>query len=63
MAVTLAAFLLGGCDTIAYYGQAVSGQFGILAAARPVGAWLEDPATPEPLREKLETARRIRNFA
>ncbi|MGE5640522.1 MAG: aminopeptidase, partial [Clostridia bacterium] len=40
-----------------------SGQFGILAAARPVGAWLEDPATPEPLREKLETARRIRNFA
>ncbi len=59
----LAGLLLGGCDTLAYYGQAVSGQFGILAAAKPVDAWLQDPATPEPLRAKLETARRIRDFA
>jgi predicted aminopeptidase len=63
LAAVLAGLLLGGCDTLAYYGQAVSGQFGILAAAKPVGALLQDPATPEALRAKLETARRIRDFA
>ena len=55
--------LLAGCDTLAYYGQAISGQLDVMAAARPVDAWLSDPATPAQLRDRLETARRIRDFA
>jgi predicted aminopeptidase len=64
-ALFLAAALpwLAGCDTIAYYGQAIGGHFGIMAAARPVETWLADPATPPTLRNRLETARRIRAFA
>jgi predicted aminopeptidase len=62
-------FLLGllplaaGCDTIAYYKQAIGGHLEIMGAARPVEAWLADPATDATLRERLETARRIREFA
>jgi predicted aminopeptidase len=55
--------LLAGCETIAYYKQAIGGHFEIRSAARPVDAWLADPATPTPLRERLETARRMREFA
>src|SRR5947207_1059623 len=55
--------LLAGCDTLSYYKQAIGGHFAIMGAARPVEAWLADPATPEPLRDRLETARRIRDYA
>ena len=55
--------LLGGCDTLAYYGQAIGGQLEVMTAARPVDAWLADTATPEPLRRRLESAQRIRDFA
>jgi len=55
--------LAGGCDSIAYYRQAIGGHLEIMGAARPVEAWLADPATPAALRERLETARRIRQFA
>jgi predicted aminopeptidase len=55
--------LLAGCETIAYYKQAIGGHFEIRSAARPLDAWLADPATPTPLRERLETARRLREFA
>jgi predicted aminopeptidase len=54
---------LSGCDTVAYYGQAIGGQLSLLASARPVESWLADPATPPALRERLEMARRIRAFA
>jgi predicted aminopeptidase len=55
--------LVAGCDTASYYKQAIGGQLEILNAARPVDAWLADPATPVALRERLELARRIRRFA
>ena len=54
---------LAGCETLGYYRQAIGGHLGIMAAARPVEAWLADPATPPALRERLEAARRIRAFA
>jgi predicted aminopeptidase len=34
-----------------------------MGAARPVGDWLADPATPAELRARLETAQHIREFA
>ena len=55
--------LVSGCDTLSYYGQAIGGQLEILHAARPVDAWLADPATSSDLKARLELARRIRHFA
>jgi predicted aminopeptidase len=55
--------LAAGCDTIAYYRQAIGGHLEIMQAARPLEAWLADPATDAGLRARLETARRIRAFA
>jgi predicted aminopeptidase len=62
--LALAALLLcAGCETLSYYGQAIGGQLHLLASARPLDAWLADPATSEDLRGRLRTAHRIREFA
>lgn len=55
--------LLAGCETLAYYSQAVGGQLAIGARARPLDAVLDDPATPDDLRGKLRLAREVREFA
>ena len=55
--------LLGGCGTLAYYGQAVGGHLGIVTKARAVSSWLEDGATPADLRARLELSQRMRDFA
>jgi predicted aminopeptidase len=55
--------LAAGCQSLAYYTQAIGGHFSVLAKARPVADWLADPATPPELKARLETARRIREFA
>lgn len=55
--------LLGGCSTLAYYGQAVHGELAILDAARPIDKVINDPATRPELRKKLEDARAIRAYA
>ena len=55
--------LLAGCETFAYYAQAVGGQMSMLARTQPVAAVIADPATPQPLRERLELARSIRDYA
>ena len=54
---------LAGCTTIGYYSQAVQGHLALMAAARPVSDWVENPATPEPLRERLLQAKDVRRFA
>ena len=54
---------LSGCDTLSYYRQAIGGHLEIMSAARPLDAWLADPATSPELRGRLEAARRIREFA
>ena len=63
----LAPFLLSGCETLAYYAQAVGGQMALMARARPAAELIADPATPQPLRERLELARLLttdrRHFA
>jgi len=55
--------LVAGCQSLAYYSQAIGGHLKVLARARPVSDWLADPGTPPELKERLETARRIREFA
>ncbi|HLS87871.1 MAG TPA: aminopeptidase [Burkholderiales bacterium] len=61
--VFCAVLLLAGCDSLAYYRQAIGGHFGVMQAARPLDDWLADPATPETLRGRLVLAGRIREFA
>ena len=54
---------VAGCQSLAYYTQAIGGHLRVLAKARPVEDWLADPATPPDLKDRLATARRIREFA
>jgi predicted aminopeptidase len=62
-AIAAAALLVAGCQTIAYYSQAIGGHLKVVSKARPLDAWIADPATSPELRVRLETARRIREFA
>ncbi|MFT7723003.1 MAG: aminopeptidase [Roseateles sp.] len=59
----LLALALGGCSTAGHWGQALGGHLGVLRAARPVGDWLADPATPPGLAARLALAQRLRDFA
>lgn len=67
-AAALAASLaLGGCASsqspLGYYWQSVTGHVQVLRAARPVPDWLADNNTPPALRERLQLAQRLRDFA
>ena len=55
--------LMAGCQSLSYYTQAIGGHLRVMANARPIDDWLADPATDPKLRQRLETARRIRAFA
>lgn len=58
--------LTSGCSTVgslAYYAQAVNGHLDLLQSAKPVQQWLADPATPQPVRERLQLSHRMRDFA
>jgi predicted aminopeptidase len=64
VAAVLAAACLGsGCSSIGYYAASVNGHLALVESARPVDAWLADPATAPALKARLELARRIRDFA
>jgi predicted aminopeptidase len=52
-----------GCGTVGYYARQAQGHLAIVAAAKPVDAWLADPATEPRLRERLVLSQRIRDFA
>lgn len=62
-ALVAAAVLLSGCETLAYYAQAVGGQVSLMSRARPVEDLLADPQTPQDLRARLMLAREIRGYA
>ena len=57
------ALCLSGCANIGYYWQSATGHLEMMAAARPVGEWLDNNQTPERLKERLALSQRIRNFA
>jgi predicted aminopeptidase len=63
LAITGVVLLIAGCQSLAYYSQAIGGHLRVLSKARPVDDWLADPATPPELKQRLQTARRIREFA
>lgn len=62
----LLVLLLTGCSAttgVGYYWQSVTGHVAVMRAARPVGDWLADEATPAGVRQRLEQAQRMRRFA
>ncbi len=61
--VAAAAAALAGCETLSYYAQAVGGHMSLMSRAHPVEALIADPATAQALREKLELAQALRDFA
>ena len=52
-----------GCSTLAFYGQAIGGQWQVLRARRPITQIQNDPATAPSLRETLRIATSARSFA
>lgn len=67
LATVATALALTGCASpatgVGYYWQSVTGHLALMRAARPVDDWIADARTPETLRQRLDTARRIRTFA
>lgn len=61
--VLLAVMMCSGCATVSYLWHSASGHLNILQAAKPLETWINDPSTPEPLRERLILARKMRLFA
>ncbi|NGY04578.1 aminopeptidase [Solimonas terrae] len=57
------ALLLGGCGTLDYYAQAVSGEIAVLRARQPIGELLADPTTPPELKARLALIRDARDWA
>ncbi|MES3025391.1 MAG: aminopeptidase [Pseudomonadota bacterium] len=58
-----AAACLASCTGINYYAQAAQGQLSLLADARPIDDWLADAGTDAKLKQRLASARQIRQFA
>ena len=54
---------LTGCQTLGYYTQAISGQCQILHRQRAIASLLEDPVTPESLKQRLRFVLEVRAFA
>ncbi len=61
--VIAASLAASGCSTIAYYSQAINGQYQLLERQQPISALVRDPDTPAQLKARLEETMRIRDFA
>lgn len=55
--------VLSGCESIGYYGQAITGQMRILCDREPIETLLADPLVPENLKVRLRRVLEIRSFA
>jgi predicted aminopeptidase len=59
----LAVCLTGGCSTLGYYGQAVGGHLEVVGKSRSLAGWIGAEGTEPKLRERLQLAQRMREFA
>jgi len=60
---TAVSLFVSGCANIAYYAQAIEGQVQLMASSRRISDLVADAATDPGLRQKLERASAIREFA
>ena len=63
LALAALSALLVSCETINYYEQAARGQLVILFNRRDINRLLADDATPQPLRQQLQTVLALRDYA
>lgn len=63
LAIVVIALSQTGCSTLGYYWQSVSGHLQLMWDSQPIGTLIDDPNTPSDLKRKLETMRRVREFA
>lgn len=63
LAVSLAAALLVGCESLSYYRQAIAGQYQIFARQQPIDKLLKDEKLSPKLKENLRLVLRLREFA
>lgn len=61
--LVLLSLLLAACNSVAYYGQAISGQLQLLIHRKPISQIIEEPATSNRLRQRLQSAAKMRSFA
>lgn len=61
--VTALLSILGGCTTTGYYAQSIGGHLDLMAKRQDIGTLVDDESTPPDLKEKLERAQVIREFA
>ena len=61
--LALSALILGGCSTIPFYAQSISGHLRLLSAREPVDQLLAGSSLDEKSRRRLERAKKIRQFA
>ncbi|MFZ1681963.1 MAG: aminopeptidase [Rhizobiaceae bacterium] len=54
---------LTGCTGISYYAQSLDGHARIMSARKDLDSLIADPSTPGTLRERLDSARAVRQFA
>ncbi len=62
-AFLLAVLATTGCQSLGYYGQAIKGQYEIVARQESIEKLLADPHTPAPLKAKLQLVESLRAFA
>lgn len=55
--------LLAGCAGMQYYAQSISGQLNLIFKAKRIPVVLDDPDTPQALKDKLGTVLEVRKFA
>lgn len=58
-----AVFIVPGCANLGYYSQSINGHLNLVSAAKPVDRLLEQPSQPPAVRQQLELARDVRQFA
>jgi predicted aminopeptidase len=59
----IAALLLSGCQSVAYYTQATVGQSALLWYSRPIDEVISAAETPDQLRERLRFVEHVREYA
>ena len=62
-ALLLAVLAMSGCQSFSFYGQAIKGQYEIVAHRERIEKLLADPQTPAPLKAKLQLVQSLRAFA
>lgn len=62
-ALLLVVLAMSGCQTLSYYGQAIKGQYEIVANEQKITKLLADPQTPERLKARLQLVEDLRAFA